>query len=102
MSDLVDIEDLNLLDGNDLRAVLDQVPAEQVLEALVGIPAGRRRSLLTKLSPASAAALEAQVNTAGPVPFAAAHSAQRAVVEALCRLSRGGQIAFDDPEDMVA
>ena len=102
MSDLVDFEDLGLLDGGDLRAVFDQVPAERVLEALVGAPAGLRRLLLTKLSPASAGRLEAQIDSHGPLPFEAVHSAQRAIVDALCRLSRGGHVAFDDPEDMVA
>ena len=102
MSDLVDFEDLGLLDGGDLRAVLGQVSAAQVLEALVGTPAGLRRRLLTKLSPASAARIEAQVQAHGPVAFEAVQSAQRALVDALCRLSRAGQVAFDDPADMVA
>ena len=102
MSDLVAIEDLGLLDGKDFRAVLDQVPETQVLEALAGIPAGLRQVLLTKLSPASATRLEAQVNSHGPVTFEVVQAAQRTVVETLCRLSRGGLVAFDDPEDMVA
>jgi flagellar motor switch protein FliG len=102
LSDLVAIEDLGLLDAKDLRAVLDQVPEPQVLDALAGIPAGLRHLLLMKLSPASAARLEAQVHAHGPVAFEAVQDAQRSVVETLCRLSRGGQIAFDDPEDMVA
>jgi len=102
LSDLVDIEDLGLLDGKDLIAVLDQASPEEVVLALIGIPAGRRRHLLTKLPAASAAEMEARLDAVGPVPFEAAHNAQRALVEALCRLGRGGQIAFDDPEDMVA
>jgi flagellar motor switch protein FliG len=102
LSDLVAIEDLGLLDGKDLRAVLDQVPEPQVLQALAGIPAGLRQILLTKLSPASATRLEAQVTSHGPVATEAARSAQRTVVDTLCRLSRDGQVAFDDPEDMVA
>ena len=102
MSDLVAFEDLGLLDGNDLRAVFNQVSGEQVLEALIGTPAGLRRLLLTKLPPASAARLEAQIDAHHPVPFEAVQTAQRVVVETLCRLSRWGQVAFDDPEDMVA
>ena len=46
--------------------------------------------------------LEAQINSHGPVSFESVRSAQRVVVETLCRLSRGGVVAFDDPEDMVA
>ena len=102
MSDLVEFEDLELLDGNDLRAVLDQVPPTQVLDALVGARPGMRRQLLTKLSQSSAVELEARINAHGPVSFETVHFAQRAVVDTLCRLSRGGQVAFDDPEDMVA
>jgi hypothetical protein len=102
LSELVDFEDLGQLDGGDLRAVFGQVTDEQVLDALVGIPSALRHRLLMKLPSASASSLEAQVNIHGPVAFEAAHSAQRAVVEALCRLSRGGQVAFDDPADMVA
>lgn len=102
MSDLVDFEDLRLLDGHDLRDVLGQVPDEQVIEAFVGTSIALRQSLLTKLPPSSASELLAQIEQHGPVPFEAVQSAQRAVIEALCRLSRGGQVAFDDPADMVA
>lgn len=102
MSNLVDFEDLGLLDGGDLRAVFGQVSLDQVLDALVGIPAGVRQCLLFKLSPSVAAKLEGQVNDRGPVAFETVQSAQVALVDALCRLSRAGQVAFDDPEDMVA
>jgi flagellar motor switch protein FliG len=102
LSDLVDFEDLGLLDGGDLRAVLDHVPLNQVLDAFAGTTPGLRRSLLSRLSPASAAQLEAQIAAHGPVSFESARSAQRAIVEAICELSRAGQIAFDDPADMVA
>lgn len=102
MSDLVDFEDLGYLDGGDLRAVFDQASEEQVLDALVGTTMGLRHMILNKLPSASALALEAQINTRGPVAFESVHTAQRAVVEVLCRLSRSGVVAFDDPEDMVA
>ena len=102
MSDLVAFEDLGDLDGNDLRAVLGQVSHEQLLEALGGSTPAVRRLLLTKLSTTSASELEAQVHARGSVPAESAFVAQRAVVDALCRLSRSGQVAFDDPEDMVA
>lgn len=102
MSDLVEIDDLVYLDLHDLRAVLDQVSEAQSLEALIGISPAFRRQLLNKLSPASATRLEAQINAHGPVTTEAVQASQRAVVEALYRLSRGGQVAFDVPEDMVA
>lgn len=102
MSSLVDFEDLGLLDGGDLRAVFGQVALDQVLAALVGTSSSFRQQLLTKLSPASASRLEAQIHALGPVSFDDVQGAQRELVEVLCRLSRGGQVAFDDPEDMVA
>jgi flagellar motor switch protein FliG len=102
LSDLVDFEDLGLLDSRDLRAVFDQVPDSQVIQALAGTPPGLRQSLLTKLTPASALKLEASIQAHDSVPFELTQSAQRALIEALCRLSRGGQVAFDDPADMVA
>lgn len=102
MSDLVDFEDLGDLDGGDLRAVFDQANEEQLLDALVGTTERLRSRILNKLPSASAHALEAQINTHGPVADASATTAQRAVVEVLCRLSRFGLVAFDDPADMVA
>jgi flagellar motor switch protein FliG len=102
LSELVDFEDLGLLDGGDLRAVFGQVRVEQVLEALVGVPVGVRQQLLMKLPVSTAQALEARILVHEPVPFESVQSAQRAVVDALCRLSRCGQVAFDDPADMVA
>ncbi len=102
MSDLVDFEDLAQLDGADLRAVFDQVSFEEVLDALSGTSLGVRRLFLSKFVPSTAAKLEAEVDAHGPVGFPAVHSAQRSLVEALCRLSRLSQVAFDDPADMVA
>lgn len=102
MSELVDFEDLSLLDSGDLRAVFKQVPETQMLDALIGVQAGLRHLLLTKLPAASASEIEARLDNHGPVPFASVQEAQRAVVDTLCRLSRAGQVAFDDPEDMVA
>jgi len=102
LSDLVEFDDLELLDGTDLRSVFEQVPPAQVLDALVGTRAAMRQHLLTKLPQSSATRLEAQINSHGPVSFESVRAAQRVVVETLCRLSRGGVVAFDDPEDMVA
>jgi len=102
LSDLVEFDDLELLDGGDLRAVFDQVSSEQILDALVGTRTGFRQLLLTKLPSASAKVIESRLDSHGPVSFEAVLSAQRAVVETLCRLSRAGVVAFDDPEDMVA
>ena len=102
MSNLVDFQDLSLLDGNDLRAVFGQVSLDQVLAALIGVTPAFRRQLLAKLPSAPAAQIETQIASQRPVSFADVQSAQRELVEVLCRLSRAGQVAFDDPEDMVA
>jgi flagellar motor switch protein FliG len=102
LSDLVELDDLGYLESHDLRAVFDQLSETQVVEALLGASPALRRQLLTKLSPASASRLEAQINASGPVTSEVVQQAQRAVVETLCRLSRAGQVAFDVPEDMVA
>ena len=101
MSDLVDFEDLAQLDGADLRAVFGQVSEDDVLDALAGTSLGLRRQFLTKLPVASATRLEAEINAHGPVGFIAVHAAQRSLVDALCRLSRGSQVAFDDPADLA-
>lgn len=97
-SDLVDFEDLELLDSSDLRAVFGVLTQERMLDALVGTRPGFRQLLLGKLPPR----LVERLDSHGPVSVEAALSAQREVVEALCRLSRGGIIAFDHPADMVA
>ncbi len=102
MSDLVDFEDLDGLDGGDLRAVFEEVGPDQMLEALIGSPVHVRQRLLTKLSRPSAERIIAEIDEHAPISFEAAVAAQRAVVETLCRLGRTGVVAFDDPEDMVA
>ena len=101
MSSLVEFEDLGELDGGDLRAVLSVVPADLLIDALLGASAGLRHQLLTRLPEASSAALQTLLVESGPVNRQAAIHAQRVVVDALCRLSRVGQVAFDDPADML-
>jgi flagellar motor switch protein FliG len=101
LSDMVDFEDLAQLDGGDLKAVFGQVDDHDILDALAGTTLHMRRQFLTKLAPASAARLEATLIERGPVGSTTVQAAQRNMVEALCRLSRGGQVAFDDPADMM-
>ena len=101
MSDLVDFEELDNLDGGDLRAVFEEVSSDQMLEALIGSPTHVRERLLTKLSRPSAEKLAAEIDGHEPISFEAALAAQRAIVETLCRLGRTGIVAFDDPDDMM-
>lgn len=101
MFSLVEFEDLGELDGGDLRAVLNEVPSELLVDALLGASAGLRRQLLTKLPASSASVLQARLGERGPVNPENSEDAQRLLVEALCRLSRVGQVAFDDPADML-
>lgn len=102
MSDLVAFDDLGMLDGGDLRAVFGQVPTVQVVHALAGTPAGLRRRLIGKLPRSLNDDLDARLLAADVVPVESVRAAQEALVDAVRRLSRGGQIAFDLPEDMVA
>jgi flagellar motor switch protein FliG len=102
LSDLVEIDDLGLLDGHDLRAVFSQIPEPQLVEALSGTDPSLRAQLLRKLSPTVASRLTAEIDARGSIEPIAVRLAQSAVVEALCRLSRCGQVAFDIPGDMVA
>jgi hypothetical protein len=102
LSDLVVIDDLNFLDGSDLRAVFQQVTEPQILAALSGVTPLLRKQLLEKLPVATARRLETLVNDQGLATPEAVASAERALIDALYRLSRGGQVAFDVPEDMVA
>jgi len=99
--DLVDFEDLELLDGSDLRAVFDQVPSARLLDALVGARPGIRQLLLMKLPASSSLKIQAELDGHGPVSTDSARDAQQICVETLCRLSRGGIIAFDHPADMM-
>ena len=62
MSDLVDFEELDNLDGGDLRAVFEEVSSDQMLEALIGTPAHMRVRLLEKLSRPSAEKLAAEID----------------------------------------
>jgi flagellar motor switch protein FliG len=102
LSDLVVFEDLAELDGSDLRAVLGQVSDDQALDALSGVPSALRQRLLAKLPAAVAARFDTKISARGPVSVEAVRASQKAIIDALCRLSRGGQVAFDDPADMVA
>lgn len=102
MPDFLEIDDLTMLDGGDLRAVFGQVPVEQLLAALSATTPGLRRQLLMKLPRETSAKLDLALGLLGPVGTAEAMLAQRALINALCRLSRAGAIAFDSPEDMVA
>lgn len=101
LSEYIEFDDLDLLDGGDLRAVFSQVSTDQALEALAGTPSSLRNQLLAKLSETEAIAMEAQVAAHGPVSLDSVRQAQQAVLEALQRLSRTGIVAFDDPADMM-
>jgi flagellar motor switch protein FliG len=100
LSSLVEFEDLALLDGGDLRAVFGQIDADQVVEALSGAPAWLRQRLLASLPASMAGPIEAELLARGPIAPEIVVRAQHAAIDALCRLSRGGYIAFDDPEDL--
>jgi flagellar motor switch protein FliG len=100
LSRLVDFEDLRLLDGNDLRAVIQQVAPEVLQAALAALTPANRRIILASLPLALAARIESEVQAVEAVDPEASHLAQREVVDTLCRLGRCGLVAFDDPYDL--
>ncbi len=102
MSESTDFEDLDLLDGGDLKAVFDQLGPDEVTAALWGAPAGLRARLLRKLPRKSLQSVEQAIAATEHLSFDQVHRAQRSAVDVMCQLSRTGQIAFDAPEDMVA
>lgn len=93
--DRLDLEDLADLGVDDLRAVFRQVGPERVILALADVEPELRRRLLMRWSRKSAAPM-GQEATPDQVRLA-----RGAVLEALCRLSRGGQIAYDHPDDIL-
>lgn len=101
MSNLVHFEDLVMLDGQDLRAVLGQVTMDQQVQAILGAPQGFRKILLTRLPASASLQLSSEMESRGAmVSREGSEAAQHAIIEALCRLGRNSQIAFVDPEDM--
>ena len=102
MSEMIALDDLDLLDGGDLKAVFDQLPLEEVVAALWGANASLRGRLLRKLSRRHAQPIEQAIAATEQLSFEQVREAQQRMVAQLCRLSRSGQIAFDVPEDMAA
>ena len=102
MSETLEFDDLDLLDGNDLKAVFDQMSLDEVATALWGTPIGLRGRLLRKLNPQDSHKINQRITKIEHVTFGQVHDAQQQAIEIMCQLSRTGQIAFDAPEDMVA
>lgn len=101
MSELVDFQDLDLLDGGDLRAVIAQASESSVVAALFAASPGQRRRILDKLAPETARRLDDLVRDHAADSDANSDEARREVVETLRRLGRNGVIAFADPDDIV-
>lgn len=101
MSELIDLEDLETLTGEDLTAVFRQVEASRLVTALASLAPLSRQRLLTKLARSWARRLAAEVAARGSVADEAALAARQGVIEVLGRLSRHGQVAFDDPGDIL-
>ena len=102
MSESTAFDDLELLDGNDLKAVLNHLPLESVVAALWGCPMALRGRLLRKLSNRDSTRIEKAIAATGHLTFEQVRNGQQEAVVLLCQMSRAGQIAFDAPEDMVA
>lgn len=102
MSETTEFDDLNLLDAADVAAVFDQVPQDDVVAALWGAPAGLRVRLVNRLRRPQTQVIEQAIAAIEHLTFEQVRGAQQRIVAAMCRLSRGGQIAFDPAEDMAA
>jgi flagellar motor switch protein FliG len=102
MSETTAFEDLELLDGGDLKAVFDYMPAETVVAALWGCPMALRGRLLRKLSKMDSTRIEKAIAAMTHLTFEQVRNGQQEAVAVMCQMSRAGQIAFDAPEDMVA
>ena len=102
MTESTTFEDLELLDGADLKAVFDQLPTEELAAALWGTPAGLRGRLLRNLGRRHSVVIEQAIAATDHVTFLQVRDAQDKLLAVMCDLSRTGQIAFDMPEDMVA
>lgn len=102
MSESTVFDDLELLDGGDLKSVFEQVAREEVVAALWGANASLRGRLLLKLAKRHATPIQQAIDATEHLTFEAVRNAQQKIVAAMCQLSRGGQIAFDVPEDMAA
>jgi flagellar motor switch protein FliG len=97
----VALEDLESLSGEDLAAVFRRVEAGQLATALGGLPALARERLLAKLTRNWARRLAEEIATRGAVGEEEALEGRRKVLDALGGLCRHGQVAFDDPEDIL-
>ena len=102
MSDSTAFDDLELLDGNDLKAVFNHMHLESVVAALWGCPMALRGRLLRTLNNRDSSRIEKAIAAATHLSFEQVRNGQQEAVSVMCRMSRAGQIAFDAPEDMVA
>ena len=102
MSDSTTFDDLELLDGADLKAVFNHMPLETVVAALWGCPMALRGRLLRKLNNRDSSRIENAIAATVHRTFEQVRNGQQEAVSVMCQMSRAGQIAFDAPEDMVA
>ena len=102
MSESTTFDDLELLDGSDLKAVFRNMNSDEVVAALWGTPIGLRGRLLRKLHKRDSVGIEKQIAECEHFTFEQVRNAQQKAVTIMCHMSRSGQIAFDAPEDMVA
>jgi flagellar motor switch protein FliG len=102
MSESTTFDDLELLDGSDLKAVFHNMLPDEVVAALWGTPIGLRGRLLRKLHKRDSLHIEKGIAACERCTFDQVRNAQQRAVAIMCHMSRSGQIAFDAPEDMVA
>jgi flagellar motor switch protein FliG len=102
MSESTTFDDLELLDGSDLKAVFRNMERSELIAALWGTPIGLRGRLLRKLNKRDVVSIEQGIVECEHCTFQQVREAQQKAVVIMCSMSRSGLIAFDAPEDMVA
>ncbi len=102
MSETLEFDDLDYLDGSDLRGVFEQMAPAEVVAALWGATPHLRGRLLRKLPRRLSSEIDRLLAATAHLTFDRVRIAQQQAIAVMCRLSRSGQIAFDVPEDLVA
>jgi flagellar motor switch protein FliG len=101
LSELVALEDLEALSADDLVAVFRRVEPGRLALALASLGPQARERLLSKLTRSWARRLIEEIEGRGAVDEKQAEEGRRSVLDALVGLCRHGQVAFDDPEDIL-
>ncbi len=94
-------EDLSLLDGKSLRALLESVPSDKLVLALKTASDKLREHIFSSMSKRAADRLKEDLEILGGVKLADVEAAQREIVEQALMLAAEGVISLEDDRGMV-